>query len=261
VSVDHYAMAAAGWATGAELVYRPIASELVAMSPHPLRGRRVLDVGAGTGAATPALLRRGARPVSVDLSHHMLSWGAAARPPATVGDITRLPIRDEAVDDVVAAFVLNHLTDPAAGLAEAIRVTRPGGGLLACVYSSAANNTVRDSLDDAARAEGWEPPQWYDEVKRSAVPLLASAEKMTAVAQQAGLRELAIDERAVDVGVTTATQLVNYRLGQAHFTPWLDRLGPDRAAETRIRLAAAIAAVMTPFQPIVVFLAALIPSY
>ena len=34
MTADHYAAAGQGWATGAELVYGPIAAELIALSPH-----------------------------------------------------------------------------------------------------------------------------------------------------------------------------------------------------------------------------------
>ena len=77
VRADHYAGAGRRWALGATLVYGPIAAELVAMSPHPLAGRTVLDAGAGTGAASSALAARRARPVAMDLSFDMLAWNAA----------------------------------------------------------------------------------------------------------------------------------------------------------------------------------------
>ena len=38
MTADHYAAAGRGLATGAELVYGPIAAELIALSPHPLVG-------------------------------------------------------------------------------------------------------------------------------------------------------------------------------------------------------------------------------
>ena len=78
---DHYARSGPRWALGAELVYRPIAGALVATCPHPLTGRIVLDVGAGTGAANAALRDAGAVTLAVDQSHPMLAWQAAARPP------------------------------------------------------------------------------------------------------------------------------------------------------------------------------------
>jgi SAM-dependent methyltransferase len=259
VSVDHYDGAARRWAEGASIVYRPIAGQLLATSPHPLAGRVVLDAGAGTGVASIALADLGARPVAVDLSVDMLAWDADRRPPAAVADVTRLPLRDGSVDDTVAAFVYNHLTQPEPALAEAARVTRPGGALLACVYANTSRSEVRDAIDQAARAEGWHTPDWYIEIKQRATPLLGTAEDMARVAKQAGLGDVHVDERPVDVGVIEAEQLVDYRLGQAHFAAWLNSLDPDRAEEVRGRLVGAIRPIMVPYRPIVVFLSAVIP--
>jgi SAM-dependent methyltransferase len=258
-SIDNYAGAAAGWAGGAELVYRPIARELVGMSPHRLSGRRVLDVGAGTGVASRALVDLDARPVAVDLSHDMLSWDRRRRPPAAVGDVTNLPVRAGSVDDLVAAFVYNHLRHPVAGFAEARRVVRPGGTVLACTFSSEPHSAVRDVLDQAARDEGWQPPEWYVDAKANISHLLGSAMEMKRVAAEAGLVDMLIDERPVDVGVTTAEQLVDYRLGQAHYSLWLGKLGPDRTAAIRSYLVETIRPMMSPYQPIVVFLASYVP--
>jgi ubiquinone/menaquinone biosynthesis C-methylase UbiE len=255
MTVDFYAGAARGWDEGASLVYGPIARELIAFRRHSLRGHVVLDVGAGPGVASKALSEVGATPIAADLSHHMLAWRASERPPAMVADVTALPLRSASVDDVVAAFVLNHLVAPGAALVEMTRVTRSGGGLLACVYSSVSGNTVRDSLDDAARHEGWRPPDWYVELKRSAIPLLASAEKMHAAAEQAGLVEITTDERPVDVGISEPEQLVDYRLGQAHFSGWIEELGPSKATDVRLRLIEQVRPIMQPYQPTVVFLA------
>ena len=44
-----YAAGAAAWASGPARVYRRLAELLVAFSPVPLGGRRVLDLGSGTG--------------------------------------------------------------------------------------------------------------------------------------------------------------------------------------------------------------------
>ena len=257
--VDRYAGAARRWAEGASLVYDPIARHLVATSPHPLRGRLVLDVGAGTGVASSALERTGARPVATDLSGDMLAWRAAERPPAFVADICAMPLRGGAVEDVVAAFVLNHLVEPATGIAELRRVSRPGGAVLACVFATASRSDVRDAVDQAAQSEGWLVPDWYTHIKQRAVPLLGSAEAMQRAARRAGLVDIGVDERPVDVGVTEPEQLVDYRLGQAQYSAWLDHLGPPRADEVRAQLVEAIRPIMRPYLPIVVFLSALAP--
>lgn len=258
--VDHYAGAARGWAEGATLVYGPIVARLVAMAPHHLAGRTVLDLGAGTGVADRALQGAGARSIAVDLSAEMLAWEAPARPPAFVADVRRLPVADGQVDDVLGAFVYNHLTDPVRGLAEAARVTRSGGAVLACVYATASRSEVRDLLDEAARREGWAPPDWYAALKQDAVPLLGTAAHMAGAAAEAGLEVVVAEERDVDVGVTTPEQLVDYRLGQAHFAAWVAAMDERRATEVRAMLADHIRPVMRPYEPRVVFLAALVPG-
>jgi ubiquinone/menaquinone biosynthesis C-methylase UbiE len=244
------------WASGATLVYAPIAEQLVARSPVPLAGRTVLDVGAGTGVAGVALAARGARPIAIDLSVDMLAVDARSRPPAVVADVLALPLRHRSVDGAVAAFVLNHLTRPTAGLVELARVTRPGGPVLACVYANSSHSAARDRVDDVAREAGWVPPDWYTAIKTAAAPLLGTAATMAAAARTAGLVEVTTAEEAVDVGVTTPERLVEYRFGQAHFGHWLDGLDPVREQQIRRLAADAAGPVMTPYRPIVVFLTA-----
>jgi SAM-dependent methyltransferase len=94
------------------------------------RGARVLDVGAGSGALAPSL-RAAAGDVIVvglDASAEMLRrCRSATGIPAIQCDALALPIRDAAVDAVVLAFVLFHLSDPARAVAEAARVLTRGG--------------------------------------------------------------------------------------------------------------------------------------
>ena len=97
-------------------------------------GRSVLDAGCGTGRALP-LLRAAVGPAGtvtgVDLTPEMLAVAAARGADATLllADCTRLPLADAALDAVFAAGLLSHLPDPAAGLRELARTTRPGGRL------------------------------------------------------------------------------------------------------------------------------------
>ncbi len=189
----------------------------------------------------------------------MLAWDVRRRPPSVVGDVAQLPLRDGAVDDTVAAFVYNHLLHPEGALADVIRVTRSGGALLACVYANASRSEIRNAIDDAARAEGWHVPDWYVRLKEAAAPLLGTAENMARITKHAGLVDVQVDERPVDIGVTEPEQLVDYRLGQAHFASWLDGLDPDRADKFRDRLVEVIRPMMVPYRPIVVFLSAIVP--
>jgi ubiquinone/menaquinone biosynthesis C-methylase UbiE len=253
---DHYSGSGRRWALGAELVYRPIAAALVATSPHRLSGRTVLDAGAGTGAASAALQRCAAKVLAIDLSPAMLAWDADTRPPCAVADIRALPLADGSVDAAVAAFVLNHLPDPAAGLAELARVTRPDGAILAAVFANDSRSAARDRIDATATAAGWQPPPWYREMKAAVVPLLGTADAMAAAAHAAGLARVHAEERRVDVGVSEPAQLVRYRLGHPAFAAWLDAIGPKQAATVAAQAETAVGRDMPPYRPSVVFLSA-----
>lgn len=259
VSPDHYAGVAPDWDAHAARVYGPIAAELVAATPHPLRGRMVLDAGAGTGLAGHELTAAGAHVLAVDPSQDLLRWQRASRPPAVVGDVCRLSFRDDAVDDVVAAFVLNHLSDPMPALRELTRVTRPGGAVLTTVYATSSRSAVRDVIDAVAVEHGFRWPAWYLEIKQVAAPRLGTAAAMAEAAQAVGLSGIDVVEYPVDVGLDQAEQLVDYRLGQAHCRAWLD--GLSAAARSRLRADAlrAVTPVMQPYRPWVVRLVALAP--
>ena len=257
---DPYARCGRRWSLGAELVYGPIAAELVAMSPRCLAGHIVLDAGAGTGAASSALAARHARALAVDLSADMLAWNATARPPSAVADVRALPLAGDSVDDAVAAFVLNHLTDPGSGLAELTRVTRPGGAVLAAVFSNDSHSQARDLIDATALTAGWQVPGWYAELKTTATPILGSRQGMASAAREAGLADVHAEERPVDVGVTEPGQLVRYRLGHPIFADWLDAIGTERADALAAAAEQATSQDMQPYRPVVVFLAALAPG-
>jgi SAM-dependent methyltransferase len=81
-----------------------------------------------------------------------------------VGDVLALPVRTDAVDGVLAAFVLSHLERPVAGLIELRRVVRPGGAVLATVFSDADRPPLKDRIDAVAASFGWEPPRWEGDV-------------------------------------------------------------------------------------------------
>ena len=257
---DRYAEAATGWATGAARVYGPLATQLVASAPHPLTGHRVLDVGAGTGLVSAALRAVGAFPVAVDRSQAMLAWDASSRPPAVAGALESLPLRADAVDDAVAAFVLNHVDEPTAALAEIARVTRPGGAILATVAAATTRHrAVRDRIDVVVADAGFVPPPWYAHLTTAQAPLLGDVPAMIAAARAAGLVGGVVTEHAADVGVERAEDLVDYRLGQAHVAAWLAGLAEGERVALRRAAVDAVAPVMEPYRPPVVTLVARVP--
>jgi demethylmenaquinone methyltransferase/2-methoxy-6-polyprenyl-1,4-benzoquinol methylase len=109
---------------------------LDAIDPKP--GERVLDLAAGTGTSSQPFLDRGATVVPCDFSVGMLQVGKRAKPhlPFVAGDGTRLPFADDTFDAVTISFGLRNIVDPDAGLRELLRVTRPGGRLVVCEFSS-----------------------------------------------------------------------------------------------------------------------------
>ena len=99
-------------------------------------GQTVLDVAAGTAVSTVELAAGGARAIACDFSQGMLRAGMARPVPKVAGDAMALPLADESVDGVVISFGLRNVADPDAALREFRRVTRPGGTLVVCEFSS-----------------------------------------------------------------------------------------------------------------------------
>jgi ubiquinone/menaquinone biosynthesis C-methylase UbiE len=95
-----------------------------------LVGRDVLDLAAGTGIATRALLSRGAHVVALDPGEPMIRRLRAMTPDALVllGSAEALPVRPAIVDLVTCATAW-HWFDADAAVAEVRRVLRPGGHL------------------------------------------------------------------------------------------------------------------------------------
>ncbi len=117
-------------------------------------GDRVLDVGCGPGPLTRAVATRvGAENVAaVDPSEPFV---AACRDRVPGADVRvaraeELPFADGAFDAVVSQLVLNFVADPAAGVAEMLRVTRPGGTVAASVWDYAEGMTLIRGFWDAA---------------------------------------------------------------------------------------------------------------
>jgi SAM-dependent methyltransferase len=101
-------------------------------------GERLLDVGCGLGEAALALaedLGDSGELVGIDASEQMLAVARANARDArcqvrfTVGDAASLDEPDDAFDAARCERTLQWLADPAAAVAELIRVVRPGGRL------------------------------------------------------------------------------------------------------------------------------------
>ncbi len=102
-------------------------------------GQKVLDLAAGTAVSTVELRKSGAWCVAADFSVGMLAAGAARNVPKVAADATRLPFGDDVFDAVTISFGLRNVVDPQTALREMARVTRPGGRLVVCEFSTPTN--------------------------------------------------------------------------------------------------------------------------
>jgi phosphatidylethanolamine/phosphatidyl-N-methylethanolamine N-methyltransferase len=120
-----------------------------------VEGKRILEVGVGTGKNIP-YYPEGLQVTAVDLSEEMLA--RARRRAQKLGvevdlrqmDAQRLEFPDAVFDAALATFVFCSVPDPVAGLRELIRVVKPGGQVLLLEHvrvDKLAIGTAMDVLD------------------------------------------------------------------------------------------------------------------
>jgi SAM-dependent methyltransferase len=130
----------------------------------PVRGKRVLEVGAGSGRDTLALAREGATAVVVDYAP--MSLELVARQARAQGlevllvraDALAMPFRDDAFAVVFHQGLLEHFRDPRPLLRECARVTGRGGRMIVDVPQTFhAYTLMKQSLIALDRwFAGWE---------------------------------------------------------------------------------------------------------
>jgi ubiquinone/menaquinone biosynthesis C-methylase UbiE len=242
-----YDTAAPWWAEGPELLYSVLAQALVAAAPVPVAGRRVLDLGAGTGVAGRAALAAGAsQVVAADLAPAMLRRGGPALHPVAA-DAAALPFRDGSFDVVVAAFCLNHMTSIVTGLREARRV---GAAIAASTFAADWSHPAKAAVDQVLDASGFRPPAWHAVLKHDIEPRAGDPEHLASAAAEAGFTTVQVHTAEVATGLSSPPQLASWRLGMAHVAPFLRSLGqPEREA---VRRAAERAVARTGAGPLVV---------
>lgn len=98
---------------------------------------RILDVAAGTGTSSVALLADGVSVVAADFSRGMLAEGEKRYPQLefVYADAMKLPFEDASFDAVTISFGLRNVQDHRVALREFHRVLKPGGRLVVCEFS------------------------------------------------------------------------------------------------------------------------------
>lgn len=242
-----YDDAASGWRGGAERVYARLADALVATSPVPLAGARVLDAGAGTAVAGQAALARGAsQVVASDIAGAMLGF-RGAQIEAVVADLARLPFADGSFDLTVAAFCLGHLPDPAAGMSELRRV---GRAVVASAFTPGWTHPAKGAVDEVMTEFGFVIPDWYRRVKDDTEPAVNDAAGLAALARGAGFETVEVQQLEVDSGLESPAEVVAWRFGMAHLAPYVAGLPEAVLASARARAEAAVAGTGSVVIPI-----------
>lgn len=118
---------------------------------------RLLDVGTGSGTVAALAAGRGALVTAVDAEPSMVDLTRSRVPGAevTTARLPRLPFADASFDAVVGNFVVNHVGDPLAAVAEMIRLVRPGGRVAVTIWPAPAPpaQALWGAIFDAAGVE------------------------------------------------------------------------------------------------------------
>jgi len=197
---------------------RLVAREFLAWLAVP-PGAAWLDVGSGTGALTSIILADAA-PARIEAVDPALAYVRFAeqhiRDPRAVfinADAQALPQPTQSIDASVSALALNFVPDPAAALAEMMRVTASGGVVAVYVWDYAGEMQLMRRFWDAAAA--LDPhAATLDEARRFPICHPAALESLFR-----GARLQNIESRAIDV----PTRFADF---EDYWRPFLGGQGP-----------------------------------
>lgn len=159
----------------------------VGLCREHVTGKRVVDVGIGTGRGSLPLARDGFDVTGIDISQEMLAQckREAGDTPVTLiaGDLARLPVADASFDSLISLNVAVHFPNWREALRDWARVVKPGGRLVFDVHS-------RDHLEAVAAAWGCAPEELLTPEQRSdpaAYMQRVTAREIAAAAIETGL--------------------------------------------------------------------------
>lgn len=118
---------------GRTRAWRKATTAIIAPAP----GMKILDLAAGTGSSSAPLAAAGADVIPTDFSEGMLTAGRARHPhlPFTHADALHLPFEANRFDVVTISFGLRNTANCDIALAQALRVTKPGGRIVIAEFS------------------------------------------------------------------------------------------------------------------------------
>ena len=118
---------------GRTKAWRRAATKIIATAP----GMQILDLAAGPGSSSEPLHKAGATVFATDFSEGMLAVGRKTRPYLNFSKVDALNLAFEAnrFDVVTISYGLRNTADYPKALAEALRVTKPGGRMVVVEFS------------------------------------------------------------------------------------------------------------------------------
>ena len=121
-----------------------------AIDPHP--GDRILDIAAGTGTSSASIAKSGATVIAADFSPGMIEvgrkkFGRVRNMQFVEADATNLPFADDEFDATTISFGLRNVVEPKKAIAEMFRVTKPGGRVVICEFSTPPNPVMKGLYD------------------------------------------------------------------------------------------------------------------
>ena len=151
------------------VMWRSEVSAEVVRVVAPRVDERVVDLGAGMGAATMEALPTGASIVAVDPAPYMRwiltlrrGWPGRKRLAVLDGAAERIPVADASVDALWTVNTIHHWTDRTKASRELGRVVRPGGRVL--LVDEDFGDPTHPWHERAQRRQAGRTPHPFDDV-------------------------------------------------------------------------------------------------
>lgn len=198
---------------------RLLARDFVRWLARPA-GLHWLDVGAGTGAVSTAILELAepAEVLAIDPSAGFLGYAKHHLPDERfqiqIGSADALPVGDAQFETVVGGLMLNFIPDPARALSEMTRATRSGGVVATYVWD------YRDGQD--MMRYFWDAAVMLDPAVRAS----AEQRRFVPLCQPDALAQLFVDTGLRQVENRSLDLTMHFRDFDDYWNPFLGGQGP-----------------------------------